>query len=98
MEDVRLHPPAQRSKPLPRTRNRLLRPDKPQKPILQRNKHIKDLIAAKRQQDKTRRHARIHEIMVRRAHNRRQDQRRVPDTHDNEEEFPQLVLAALVAL
>ena len=65
-----LDPPTSLMKPLPRRRNRLLQPQRPQQEILNRKQRQEDLIAQKRQTGNDARDHGIQPVMIRRRNDR----------------------------
>lgn len=85
MHTNELHAPSKGPESFSRTRYRSLRPDEPEEPIFGGYKHIEDFVAEESQHDEACRQARVHEVVVRRAYDGRENKRWVSNPHDNKE-------------
>lgn len=66
-----------------------------QEKVLERNEHVKDLVAEKREEHEAGRNHGIHEVVVGRRNNGDQNEGRVSKTNEKIEKFPESVLACL---
>lgn len=86
--------------PQPRARRglRLVDPQAPQEPVLERDESVKDLVCAKGDAHEQGGHQGVQEIMVCGRDNRRQEQRRVEKTQGGPGQLGDLALAHLAGL
>ena len=74
-------------------RNGLVCPDNVKQEIFERDEDVEDLVAKEREEDEAGSHQGVHEVMVGRGNNDRQDERGVSYSNNQVEDLPEGVLA-----